>query len=236
MPGTMPALQPPSQPVKDSVWFNSRLGLGLIRATQRQVTPLLTSHIGVRGLYLRPSKLVSPLLSGNMLQSMVSLHCDAAVLGGDLRCDADALPIESDAISLVYALHALDVVADPAALLAECVRVLQPESVMFVISLSTTSPWRVRWGGGVVRPLPEARLRGLLVDSGMTIEQGIGLGPVWPGITEDDSSSGQRAAPRWLPDALRASLLLVARKRRAGMMPLAPRKTNVPLGARAHAG
>ncbi len=235
MVGTMPAPRTPSQPVGRSAWFESPLALGLMQETQRQVIPLLTSHIGVRGLYLRPSPAVSPLLSGNMLQSTISVHADSAYLDGDLRCRVDALPIEADSLSLVYALHVLEVVAEPAELLAECARALRPEGVLFAICLSTTSPWRLRWMGGRLQPMNERRLRAMLQGAGLSIEQSFGLGPAWPRLSSHDPGDDARHS-RWVPDALRAALLLVARKRRAGLTPLLPRAQKVPLGSHAHAG
>jgi SAM-dependent methyltransferase len=232
----MPALRSPSQPVTSAAWFESPLGLSLVQATQRQATPLLTSHIGVRGLYLRPSPAISPLLSGNMLQSMVSLHCGPGGLEGDLRCRGDALPIESESISLVYLLHVLELIDEPAAMLAECARVLQPEGVLFAVGLSTTSLWRLRWMGSRLRPLADARLRGLLEAAGLSVEHAMGLGPAWPTVDDASAANAHDLPSRWLPDALRASLLVLARKRRAGLTPLPARKAQLALGAHAHAG
>lgn len=236
MPGTMPASPLLRQPGSDRCWFNSALGLSLMQSTMRQATPLLTSHIGVRGLYLRPSSAVSPLLSGNMLQSMVSLFRVADGYYGDLRCAEDALPIESDTLSLAYLLHAVDMSAEPASLLAECARVLRPEGVLFVVGLSTTSPWRLRWAGRNVHPLGERAMRNLLHEEGFAIEYSTGLGSVWPRLMDVQAKDDHEPPSQWIPDPLRASLLLMARKRRAGMTQVTLRKKQVALGSHAHAG
>ena len=236
MLGKMPASPSFRQPRFQRSWFDSALGMSLIQATQRQATPLLTSHIGVRGLFLRPTANVSPLLSGNMLQATVSLHQGSDVLDGDVRCLEGNLPFESETMSLVYLLHTLDSAIDPHSLIAECARVLQPEGVMFVVSLSTTSLWRLRWSGRALRPLSEQATRRLLRDRGLEVDYGVGLGPIWPYMAEAMSRHEHQPASRWVPDPLRASLLLMARKRRAGMTPILMRKSSVAMGSHAHAG
>jgi SAM-dependent methyltransferase len=171
-----------------------------------------------------------------MLQATVSLHKDTAGFAGDLRCSEDALPFESETIALAYLLHSLECADDPHALVRECARVLQPEGVMFVVLLSTTSLWRVRWARKSLRPMSERKTRQLLHDAGLEVDYGIGLGPVWPRQISARSADNYAPGSRWVPDPLRACLLLVARKRRAGMMPLGLRKSPVAMGSHAHAG
>jgi len=232
MSGTMPTLRALRQPGTDLGWFESALGLGLIESTQRQVIPLLTSHIGVRGLYVRPSAAVSPLLSGNMLQSTISVFHQGTTLGGDLRAEPDSLPIESESLSLVYLLHTTDLPIDVPPFLAECARMLLPEGVLFLLAHSSTSLWRLRWRGCGLRARSEAALRRLLQEAGLDVEYALGLGPAWPRLL----TSSREPASRWVPYPLRASVLLMARKRRPGMTPLISRKPAVALGSRAHAG
>ncbi len=236
MLGKMPASPSLRQPRSDLSWFDSALGMSLIQSTQRQATPLLTSHIGVRGLFLRPTAKVSPLLSGNMLQATVSLHQDREGFDGDVRCSEGDLPFESETMSLVYLLHTLDSAIDPHTLIAECARVLQSEGVMFVVSLSTTSLWRLRWSGRALRPMSEQKTRRLLRDAGLEVDYGVGLGPVWPRQANVMSPHQHEPASRWMPDPLRASLLLMARKRRAGITPIPMRKSALSIGSHAHAG
>jgi len=236
MTGKMPALLSLRQPDVCRTWFNSALGLSLVRDAQRRITPLLTSHIGVRGLFLRPCAEASPLLSGNMLQSTVSLYHTSNGLAGDLCCREDSLPFESETLSLAYLLYATDVASDPAALVTECARVLMPEGVLFVIRLSTTSLWRMSWGRRVPRPLAERRMHSMLVDAGLSIEQELGLGPLWPRQIEPPAADASVVESRWIPDPLRPSTLVVARKRRMGMTAIGPRKAAAKIGSHAHAG
>ncbi len=236
MIGKMPALLSSRQPNVCRNWFNSALGLSLVRDAQRRVTPLLTSHIGVRGLFVRPCAEASPLLSGNMLQSTVSLYHTSNGLAGDLRCRAESLPFESETLSLIYLLYATDVADDPSALVAECARVLLPEGVLFAIRLSTTSFWRLSWGRGVPRPLAERQMHSMVIDAGLSIEQELGIGPLWPRQIEPPAADASVAESRWIPDPLRPSALVVARKRRAGMTAIGPRKASAKIGSHAHAG
>jgi len=236
MIGTMPALLSSRQPDVCRNWFNSALGLSLVRDAQRRVTPLLTSHIGVRGLFVRPCAEASHLLSGNMLQSTVSLYHTTNGLDGDLRCHAESLPFESETLSLIYLLYATDVVADPYALVTECARALLPEGVLFAIRLSTTSLWRLRWGRSVPRPLAKRQMHTMLFDAGLSIEQELGIGPLWPRQIEPTAAEASVAESGWIPDPLRPSTLVVARKRRAGMTAIGPRKATTKIGSHAHAG
>src|SRR5690606_22775166 len=150
----------------------------LLAAEQREVIPLLTSQIGVRGLYLRPSAAVPPLLSGNMLQTVISVHRDGNGdrYAGPLTFAGDALPIESGALCQVYALHAFDDLADPLPLLVELQRVLRPDGVLFLLGLSPHSVWRLRWANSGLHPRSPARMRALLAGTGLSVETRLGLG------------------------------------------------------------
>lgn len=232
----MPALRSPRQPAAERAWFDSPLALELVRHVQRQATPLLTSHIGIRGLYLRPSQSVSSQLSGNMLQSTASLYREAEQLEGDVRCAPDALPFESDSLCLIYALHMLELLPSPEALVEECARALRPEGVLFLVCLSPSSPCRLRWAGSGLQAISEGRARFLLGGAGLQVEQCVGLGPVWPRLGASEDAAAVAAPSRWTPDALRASYLMIARKRRAGLTPIPPRKAKLALQPHAHAG
>jgi len=226
----MPPLLTPGQPVERPNWFASSVAQRLINAEQRDVIPLLTAHIGVRGLYLRPAASVAPALSGNMLQSVVSLHRQPdddvlGGLGGELRCSEQALPFENDSLCLGYLLHAFEGSDDPESLVAELQRILRPEGVLFVIGLSPQSPWRLRWARHGLHARSAARLRGLLSAAGLAVELQLGLGPVSP-IAGDGGGvlpASERGAGALL-DPLRPGYLLIARKRRASLTPIGPRQ------------
>jgi SAM-dependent methyltransferase len=221
----MPSPLPQRQPATGPGWFDCEAAHYLLAAEQRDVIGLLTAHIGVRGLFLRPAESVSPILSGNMLQSMLSLHHDHGLLAGELRCAIEGLPIESDALCLAYALHSLDVVDDPQPLIGELRRVLRPEGVLFLIGLSPTSAWRLRWMGKGLAPRSPAAVRGLLQRAGLSVELQIGVGPVLPAIAASGTSAERGDGS--LLDRLRAGYLLVARKRRSTLTAVGPRKRAV---------
>jgi SAM-dependent methyltransferase len=205
-------------------WFATPVGHRLLLDEQRAVIPLLTQHIGVRGLYLRPHASAPPTLSGNMLQSVLNLHQHDGGIDGELRADVDALPIESDALCLAYALHSLDCCAAPATLVEELRRVLRPEGVLFLIGLSPFSPWRLRWMRSGLHARPGGRVRTLLGEAGFAVELQVGLGPVmpFPGVEHDDVPAPQPARDSLLDD-WRAGYLLIARKRRVPLTPVGAR-------------
>ena len=223
MAGTMPVRRAFRQPMSHSSWFDTPIALELLSRTQRQAGLMLTSHIGVRGLYLRPTVKLSPMLSGNMLQQTASLHSTRGGFAGDLDCAESELPFENDSLCLLYVQHALDVALDPEALLSECARVLRPEGVMFVSALSLASPWRLRWGGSGVRPIAQTLLQRRLKLEGLTVESAVGLGPVWPMLNDRTGDDTHAQPSHWVPDPLRATMTLVARKRRHTMTPLPQR-------------
>lgn len=185
---------------------------------------------------MRPSQAVPPQLSGNMLQSTASLFRKAGHLEGDVRCTPDALPFESDSLCLVYALHMLELLPSPDALLEECARALRPEGVLFLVGLSPASPCRLRWAGSGLQAISESRARLLLGGVGLQVEQCRGLGPVWPRLAAPEDADTLAPPSRWTPDALRACYLMIARKRRAGLTPTPPRKAKLALQPHAHAG
>jgi SAM-dependent methyltransferase len=218
----MPAPLPQRQPVTGRNWFDGDAARYLVAAEQRDVIPLLTAHIGVRGLYLRPARTAVASLSGNMLQSMLNLYHGQDGLDGDLRCAMPGLPIENDALCLGYALHSLDVVDEPEPLLAELRRVLRPEGVLFLLGLSPTSPWRLRWMGRGLTPRSPAAVRGLLRRAGLNVELQLGVGPMLPALAAGAATAPARADGSLL-DPLRAGYLLIARKRRSTLTPIGPR-------------
>jgi SAM-dependent methyltransferase len=212
------------QPDAHDNWFDTPSGQRLVLEELREVIPLLTAHIGVRGLYLRPGATAPATLSGNMLQSVLSLHRDREGFAGELCCACDALPIENDSICLTYALHALDHCPRPQALLDEVRRTLRPDGVLFLIGLSPGSAWRLRWRGRGLQPRSAQRSRALLSAAGLNVELQIGLGPIWPRLGERAPLPISERTGASALDPLRAGYLLVARKRRLPLTPIGPRK------------
>ncbi len=196
-----------------------------MREEQRQAMLLLTQYIGVRGLYLRPGVGAPAELSGNMLQSLVRLHAFDGRLAGDVDCEFETLPFESDTFCMVYALHVVEGVDCPDRRVAEIARVLRPEGVAFLLCLSPLSPWRLRWGRRGLQVPSTHALRGWLATGGLSVEREAGLGSVLPW-------SGPASEAGW-PAPCRAGRLLVARKRRPGVTAIPSRRRPLPVGAHA---
>lgn len=208
-------------------WFAQPQALALMGAEQRALIPSLTGVFGQAGLYLRPAAGAPPELSGNMLLSVLRLHGSGPLLEGDLRCEADRLPIADDSLSLVYALHAFDTCSDPRALCAEIARVLAPEGVLVVIGLNPFSPWALRWAGRGPRVRAPGPLRGQLGAHGLQVFRRSGLGPVWAMSRQEPAAEADGID--WLAP-VRAGYALIARKRRSGITPLPLAKPRATLG------
>lgn len=231
----MPAFSDSRQPERGPGWFGSTLALRLWQAEQRDIVAQLTGHVGVRGLYLRPSEQQPTQLSGNMLQSVISLYRQGTGFAGDLRCLDEDLPIGADSLSLVYALHVLETSPAPQTLLGEIERCLMPEGLAFIVALSPLSPWRLHWRGCARHSWSLSRLRTELQGAGLTLEQVRAVGPAWPDRNGRGEAQARDGAARLL-DRLRSGMLLVARKRRPGMTALANRKSALRLAAQARPG
>ena len=219
-------------------WFDSEPVQRVMQAEMSELIPLLTAHIGVRALYLRPCSSVADTLSGNMMQAVTTVYRSGKGFSGDLRFDAAALPLGSDTLSLVYALHVLESASDGEAQFREFARVLQPEGLLVALVLSPISLWRVRWRAAGLQAWTSARLaRGAAV-AGLSVEAMHAVGPIWPfDARSAETPQPRRGAARLLQGVtapLRTSQVLVARKRRAGMtavgrIPASPLRARVSI-------
>jgi SAM-dependent methyltransferase len=215
-------------------WFATSIGQRLLAEEQRGAIPLLTQHIGVRGMYLRPERGAAATLSGNMLQSVLNLHQQGPRLGGDFEADIDALPVESDALCLAYALHSLDLCASPAPFIDELRRTLRPDGVLFLIGVSPLSLWQLRWRGTGLHARSARHVRALLAVAGLNVEAEVGLGPLMPFLRDTaDAAPAPRAAPASLLDPFRAGYLLIARKRRLPLTPVSQQRQRATVGGAA---
>jgi SAM-dependent methyltransferase len=214
-------------------WFATSIGQRLLAEEQRGAIPLLTQHIGVRGMYLRPALEAPATLSGNMLQSVLNLQQQGLRLTGELEAEIDALPVESDALCLSYALHSLDLCETPAPFIDELRRTLRPEGVLFLIGVSPLSLWQLRWRGRGLHARSATRVRALLAAAGLNVEAQVGLGPIWPFLRESGALPMPRAAAASLFDPLRAGYLLIARKRRLPLTPVGQQRQRAPVAGAA---
>lgn len=210
-----PVRRQPDPPV--AAWFTQASTLRMLQEVQRQATPELTRVFGHTGLYLRPTAALSPLLSGNMLASVISLSRAADGFEGDLACRDESLPISSGCLSLVYAAFVLETSAAPSALLAEVARVLKPEGVALLLTLNPWSPVRLRWGFRGVRARDPASVAADVRAAGLELQRRRCIGPVWSGAPAVDLAPRDRDHP-WA--GLRMASLVVARRRDPGLTPL----------------
>lgn len=213
---TMPPRRPPSQPdPRYPTWLHRPAGLRTLEQVQRCAVPELTRVYGQYGLYLHASSDNALQLSGNLITNMVALRRAGRGLDGPVRCLDPELPFSSASLSLVYSLFMLETSPEPAALLAEIARCLQPEGVLLLISLNPWSPARLRgrWGSALRRGESDERLAR---DAGLELIRSQYLGPVWPSPATPSAAPVER---RWF-DGLRAARLLVLRRREAALTPL----------------
>lgn len=210
---------PPPHRQQPGRWFGEGPGARLVRDEQRAALPWVARVFGPQGLYLRPSDAAPPQLSGNMLGCVMHAHRAPDGFDGDLRwCDA-VLPLASDSVSLVYAQHVLETSAAPRALVSEWARVLVPGGHGLLFVLNRASLWRLSWAGAGLQ-VPRLRtLRGWLADEGLALEQQFGLGARLPAYAQRvDASDVVSRGSGWRP-----GLLLIVRKQRLGLRPVARR-------------
>lgn len=213
----MPSVRTSSQPEHDAPpWLANPPGRQILADVQRMALPELARIFGQYGLYLRPSAVLSPDLSGNMLTTVVSLHRQSERLAGQMRCLELELPVCSGSLSLIYALFMLETSPDPSALMDELARALKPEGVALVISVNLWSPTRLRWRPLLKRHVSESKVESLALAAGLEVVRRQYLGPLWPRAVASVSESGGN---RWF-DAFRAASLVVLRRREAGLTPL----------------
>lgn len=175
----------------------------LLRAAARE-------RPGQPGLWLQPG--VIDLGDSDCLQvSGLRLHAAGDGFSGDLRCGA-VLPLASESCSVVVVQHLADISAEPAALLAECARVLVPGGRLWLLALNPLAPYRLRWQGQGPRAAEPVTWRRRLRAAGLVpdpVSQGIG--PTWAMSIDSHQQDGA---------GLRAAFLLRAEKRRIPMTPM----------------
>lgn len=222
---TMPTLQSIRQPAKPSAaWFARAAALQMIDGGQRDAAHELTRIYGPCGLYLRASSAMPPVLSGHLLQSVLSLHRADGGFAGELRCSDAELPIANGCLALVYALHVLETSPDAAALVDEIARVLQPEGVVLFLVLNPWGLARLRWTLRGPRAIAPATLTQIVRAAGLEVVSCRYLGPHWRADDRLPDPPRRTGSPlAGLSDRLRAVYLLQARRRDVTLTPLRAR-------------
>jgi SAM-dependent methyltransferase len=200
-----------------AAWFRRDATLRLLDEVQRQVVPDLTRVFGHTGLYLRPTAAQPPVLSGNLLANVVSLHREGSGFGGELRCQDAGLPFPDGTLALVYALFVFETSPDPAGLLREMARVLKPEGVALIVSLNPSGLARLRWMSRGLRCTGRAAFAGDVVEAGLDVQRKRCVGPFW---SADDGMDPVPRTRNGLLSPLRIASLVVARRRDPGVTPL----------------
>jgi SAM-dependent methyltransferase len=153
-------------------------------------------------------------------------HPPASRLANWVRASAEHLPLRSGALDCVILAHTLETAVEPAAVLAECQRILAPQGRLVVLSFAPRcwQSWPLR-RRRPLRWLPRMLLERELRRQELVVERRAGM---WPG----------RRLQR-LPGvaAWGGVTLLQARKEEPGMTPLGPvlRRTEPLPGRRAEA-
>ena len=202
-----------------SNWFATPVCQRVLQAEQRALIPLLTAHIGVRGVFLRADQGASAELSGNMLQQVCRLYPQRGQLAGDFVCEGEQLPIANESLSLIYVQHGFEQSANWPALIEEVARCLQPEAIFVAVVFSRISLFRTRWQRQALQAIDRHRFLRCCEASGLHIEERRAVGPGWPLLGGEGSLTESLGL-----GALQTSWAVVARKRRPGMMLIGPRR------------
>lgn len=189
----------------------------LLALSMLRVQPLVDGIYGAHALLVAPDLEHLPTLSSPM-SGLRLCGSGGATLRGDLRAHAGELPLHSDSMALImlqYALHG----DEGEALLAEAARVLAPEGVALVVGINRMSAWNLlsrRHGAG--RAPGASACRRVLAQCDVETLQVRHFGPLLPPLSAGPMPATAQEG-RWL-GPLRASFLVIARKRRAQATPL----------------
>jgi SAM-dependent methyltransferase len=209
----------------------------LLREELGHLAPHAARQPSGRALLLQPDAAARALPFDAGPLTALRLHARSDALGGDIVCSARALPIENDAFQLVFAQHIGDMQPGDNGLVAEIARVLAPGGLLLWSGFNPWSPWlawihwHTRGGGAVPQTLNADTLRRRLIRSKLAPVAIDYLGGYWPKQAAlDDDATPSRFSRFMSP--LRGAYLLAARKQRAVLTPLRPRRTSVALNPR----
>lgn len=202
-----------------TAWFERPGSQRLIHEHQRQIQPEISGVFGRHGLYLRAHAQVPESLVGHRLHSMLSLHRHGDGFAGALRCRDDALPIATESLALVCAMHVLESAVDPEALVAEIARVIEPEGIALLLVLNPFGITGLRWGLRGPKAIGPGLAASWVRAAGLDVVRTRYVGPWWR-VRDALSLDGHEQA--WLPARLRSAYLLHARRRDPALTPLRP--------------
>ncbi|MCR6700518.1 MAG: class I SAM-dependent methyltransferase [Dokdonella sp.] len=187
-----------------------------------ELSALARDELALLGVYARRQPaaralIVHPHVSGLKLPldlaavEVTRLHVQGSRLEGDRSCLPHRLPWAEGSFDLVQVQHVGEVLAPVEAFAAEIERVTAPGGVVLWSGLNALGAWHpwCRWRHEVsLGRLTAARLRRLLVHSGLDVETAHRVGAFWPRDAAAGVSSGAAV------DLFRAAWVLAANKRR----------------------
>ncbi|MEO5962868.1 MAG: methyltransferase domain-containing protein [Thermomonas sp.] len=217
----MPVFRRQPAPAAAAAWFASAAGQMVIASEAELLRAAARERPGQAGLWLQPGMI--DLGDSDCLDVPgVRLHASGDGFSGDIRCGS-TLPLASESCGVVVVQHLADISAEPAALLAECARVLVPGGRLWLLALNPLAPFRLRWRGQGPRAAEPITWRRRLRAAGLVpdpVSQGIG--PIWAMSIDGQLQDGA---------GLRAAFLLRAEKRRMPLTPMrATRKLRLQSG------
>lgn len=216
-------------------WFHSPLGQTLYRAERAVVQASVGSAFGRHGLQITASRAARGLLHRSSVRHPVELTVsgcgnDVALLGGGFRTRADDLALATTSIDVAVVYHALEVLPQPEALLAELERCLVAGAQLVIVGFSPYGLWglyRALYGGKAHagpwqgRFLSAGRLKRWLERLGLHPEHQRGVfyrPPLDNGPLLERLAFLERVGPH-VAQGAGASYVLLARKLRAPLIP-----------------
>ena len=202
----------PSSLPSSTAWFAGAAGRALLASEEEIVLQAASERPGQPWLWLAAGAAFA-----NAGTHGLALRLEGVRFEGQVRC-ALPLPIASEAVGTVVLQHVGDAGPDPAALLAECTRVLLPGGRLWLLALNPLAPYRWRWAGTGVRGWEPISWRRRLRTAGLVPEAlSQGVGPRWRTVPSPGLQDGA---------GLRAAFLLRAEKR---VSPLTPTRARPSL-------
>jgi SAM-dependent methyltransferase len=146
-------------------WLQTPAGRYLLDWEQRELDQAVADIFGFHALQLGMPEL-DALRANRMPHRWLALDadtlpqpsaCDGVPCAALLRCDFDALPLDSQSLDLVVLPHALELARDAHLALREVERVLRPEGRVVIIGFNPNSLWALRQRIGRLRQRLAAR-------------------------------------------------------------------------------
>ncbi|MBK6863648.1 MAG: methyltransferase domain-containing protein [Ideonella sp.] len=139
-------------------WLQTPAGRYLLDWEQRELDAAVADIFGFHALQLGLPDL-DALRANRMPHRWVALDADTPAPAVDtpraaaalLRCDFDALPLDSQSLDLVILPHTLELARDAHLALGEVERVLRPEGRVVIVGLNPASLWGLRQRLGRLR-------------------------------------------------------------------------------------